>query len=345
MNQIFSFKRYWWLVKRQWYENAAIYKWGIVLMMLVNGLMFWLLGLWKTVVVAVPQNFPQHIPFPQFIPSLKSTQELVFFVSVIVFWFIYGANFFESLTSKHKKMFYFSLPVSRFERIVVTLTFVMVFMPVVLLTVFSVFDFIAIQLFNHIHGVSEQMLFKSDKLFGFPNFSFIVILFVLSIISMSTLGSLLFGKKGPIISIIAMLFFIISFYIPIETKTIVTVEPSRIDTIKRVERDITSVMGLDLMTFDFETSGHSWRVGMNTRNTKKNTPIITLRSLVPYTRYNNSNELKISLEQALEIYETEGISETVETSKVLSIIFKILYAFTAPFCWLMMYFIMKRKEA
>ena len=40
MNQVFSFKRYVWLLKRQWYENAAIYKWGIVLLVLVTGLLF-----------------------------------------------------------------------------------------------------------------------------------------------------------------------------------------------------------------------------------------------------------------------------------------------------------------
>jgi hypothetical protein len=40
MNEIFSFNHYAWLVKRQWFENTSIYKWGIVFIVFVTGIMF-----------------------------------------------------------------------------------------------------------------------------------------------------------------------------------------------------------------------------------------------------------------------------------------------------------------
>jgi hypothetical protein len=172
MNQIFSFKRYWWLVKRQWYENAAIYKWGIVLMVFITGFAFWLIGNWK------PVDFP------------VLQQKGVFYLTVSICLFIYGANFFRNLSSKHKKMSYFSLPVSQLERIAVAFTYVMVFMPVFMLSVFTVFDILFVQLFNHIHGVSEQMIFMSNKPFGLPNSLLMITLFHLSIISIFAFGSL-----------------------------------------------------------------------------------------------------------------------------------------------------------
>jgi len=192
MNQNFSFKRYVWLLKRQWYENAAIYKWGIVLMALlivaIFGL-FFLASSWE--------NAGNDLP-------LKLGQMAAFGATGIVFLFIYSANFFESLTSKNRKMFYFSLPVSPLERVAITFTFVAIVAPLLFWTVFTMFDFIAVQLFNQIHETSVQMFFKdiimNEK--TFENY-----LGYLSIVSIFTLGSLMFGKKGPVISIIFMITF------------------------------------------------------------------------------------------------------------------------------------------
>ena len=193
MSQVFSFKRYVWLVKRQWYENAAIYKWGIVLLVLVTGLLFGLFGDWK------PHGELQQTRFKD-VP--------VFLVTVVIFMYIYAAWFFDSLSSKHKKMFYFSLPVLPLERTVLTFTFVMVLVPIILLAVFIISDFITIQLFNHIHEVSEQMFFQQI----FEPFSreseqiaYLALWGHLSITSVFALGSLIFGKKGPVISIFFMI--------------------------------------------------------------------------------------------------------------------------------------------
>ena len=201
MNQIFCFKRYLWLVKRQWYENAAIYKWGIVLMVLMTGLLFWLSSTWKTV-----DN--GYKPFLGQMPTFALTG--------ILFLYIYGANFFDSLTSRHKKMFYFSLPALPLERIAVAFTFVIVLLPVLFLLVFTIFDFFAVQLFNHIHGAaSVQMFFKTASPVGHIALFVMMILSYLSFTSIFTLGSLMFGKQGAIILLIPFSFiqFVFSLFL------------------------------------------------------------------------------------------------------------------------------------
>ena len=198
MNQIFCFKRYVLLLKRQWFENETSYKLGIALMALMVGVLFGLF-LWISTWTNTDVSF-----FP-------TLQMGIFAITGIIFLYKYGANFFNSLTSKNKKMFYFSLPVSAFERVVVTFSFVLVFMPILILTVFSVFDFIAVQLFNQMHSVSAQMFFKSLAPFGSLGKMFVMILSYMSYASVFTLGSLMFGKKGPIITIVFLIVYF-SFY-------------------------------------------------------------------------------------------------------------------------------------
>ena len=200
MNQIFSFKRYFWLVKRQWFENAAIYKWGIVLIVSVTGFLFWLTSNWKTVDKYLEFN-PDLInrDISHFYPRLG--QEPTFLLIGIFLLCIFGGWFFESLSSKHKKMFYFSLPVSPLERVVVAFTCVIVLFPVLLLTVFTIFDCIFVQLFNHIHGTSVQILLKKGTLFNNVGIIGLSLSF-LSLASIFTFGSLILGRKGPIVTII-----------------------------------------------------------------------------------------------------------------------------------------------
>ena len=206
MNQIFCLKRYVWLLKRQWFENATGYKWGIALMTLLVGAMFGLF-LW----IVSRQNL--EIPNSAFTELLNVGQMVIFSITGVLFLFIYGAMFFKSLASKHKRMFYFSLPVSPLERVTVAFSFVLVLMPVLILTVFNAFDFIATQLFNQIHGASEQMLIKAKFPVDSLNLNPMVIrtLSFLSYISVFTLGSLIFGKKGPVLSVVFLIvFFVVS---------------------------------------------------------------------------------------------------------------------------------------
>ena len=203
MNQVFSFKRYVWLLKRQWYENAAGYKRGIALMALLICAMFGLLLL----IIFRNNISDEHFFFGQ---------SVIFGATGILFLFTYGAKFFSNLTSKHKGIFYFSLPVSSLERIAVTFTFVVVFMPILILVFFNVFDFIAVQLLNHTHGTSEQILIKIKSALGsvmhLTSVSPMIIslLGYISYASIFTLGSLMFGKKGSVISIAFLIVFFVS---------------------------------------------------------------------------------------------------------------------------------------
>ncbi len=194
MNQIFSFKRYGWLLKRQWYENATIYKWGIVLLIIAIVGFFWGSSDWK----AVDE------------PHLGQME--TFSIVGVFFLYIYGANFFDSLSSKNKGMFYFSLPVSAFERVAVAFTFVMILLPVLLLIIFSAFDFIFVQLFNHIHGVSVQMFFKTASPLGSIGLLPSMVWAYLSYTSFFVLGSLMFGKKGITITFIVTAVFVFIFF-------------------------------------------------------------------------------------------------------------------------------------
>ena len=201
MNQIFCFKRYTWLVKSQWFENAAIYKWGIALMALLVGAMFgFFLWMSRKEGVAIPESF-------------LTGQLATFCLTGVLFLYIFGANFFSSLTSKDKKMFFFSLPVTPLERVAVAFTFVLAFMPILILTVFNVFDFIAVQIFNHLHDISGQMLLRTrapmDALSQNP--VIVNVLAQLSCVSVFVLGSLMFGKKGPVVSLIFLIVVLVAF--------------------------------------------------------------------------------------------------------------------------------------
>ena len=202
MNQIFCFKRYVWLLKRQWYENATGYKWGIALMTLLVGAVFGLF-VW----VSTKQTNDNT-------GILLVGQGVAFGATGLLFLYIYGASFFKSLSSKNRKMFYFSLPVSPLERVAVAFSFVMILMPVLILTVFNVFDFVAVQIFNQIHDISGQMLFSKGAYTDYSSENFRVFLKInilahLSYTSIFTLGSLMFGKKGPVVSIVSLIAFVI----------------------------------------------------------------------------------------------------------------------------------------
>jgi len=182
MNHFFSFKRYVWLLKRQWYENAAIYKWGIVLMVLVPDLLFWIIKSWEIT----------H-------PNSHTDTETVM-IAKTLFLYIFGATFFNNLESKNKKMLYFSLPVSALERVAVAFTFVTVLMPVLYSGIFTLSNLVSAQLFDHIHGTSfmySELMLPFQPLF-----------FHLSLCSIFALGSLMFGKKGSIITLLAIVAFL-----------------------------------------------------------------------------------------------------------------------------------------
>jgi len=172
MNQIFCFKRYAWLLKRQWFENAVNYKRGIALIVIIIGMVYVWVMHW---------NVSKH-PLDR--------MPIVFGV-VMIFLSLYTFVFFDSLNVKSKGMFYFSLPVSPLERVATAFVFTMVLFPVFLFAVFNIFDFLFVLLYNYIHGTSEQMIIKLPLLFTMQN-----ILGWMSICSISLLCSLIYGKNG-----------------------------------------------------------------------------------------------------------------------------------------------------
>ena len=131
----------------------------------------------------------------------------------IVFFYIYGSNFFESLSSKQKGMFYFSMPVSPLERIGVAFTSVMVILPLIFLIIFFVSDFLFVQLFNYVHNTSEQMFFAKTSPLEQIRLPFVFALAwsYLSYTSAYALGSLVFGKNGVMITT-AIVFIILAIF-------------------------------------------------------------------------------------------------------------------------------------
>ena len=315
MNQVFSFKRFWWLAKRQWGENAGVYKWwigGIILVTLVVNWLAWMSG-----------NLS-----PDEYPRFQVEKGIINLDVPLILLYIYGAWFFNGLRSKSKRAHYFSLPVSPLERVMVAFTFVVILFPVLLTTFFTVCDFVYIQIFNHIHGVSMPMFIKPTNPFGIPATSWVTVLWYISIISMFTLGSLLFGKNGLVmIFTVVLLLTIPAFIITVETKTSVKIETRFSPTYEgfRIESNQAkySIMG--------RTTGGS---GFQTEYMKSQ----------GHPDFPYHSEI---INRAIQKYETEGISETeeVETSKVLATILSVFYSIITPLCWLMMFFAMKRKEA
>jgi len=202
MNQIFCFKRYVWLLKRQWYENATGYKWGIALMALLIGAMFGLF-LW------ISSRAMFKIPDVGYAELLFAGQAATFFTTGVLFLFVYGARFFSSLASKNRKMFYFSLPVSPLERVAVAFTFVSAFVPLLFWIIFTIFDCITVQIYNQMHDTSVQMFYKmtieNDSYNSMKAATFVTYLGYLSFVSIFALGSLIFGKKGPVLSILSII--------------------------------------------------------------------------------------------------------------------------------------------
>ena len=158
-------------------------------------LLFWLSSSWKSV-----EN-----------PHLGQMQ--TFSIVGLFFFYIFGSNFFDSLSSKHKGMFYFSLPVSPLERVGVAFTSIMVILPLLFLIIFSVSDFLFVQLFNHVHGASEQMVFTKVSPLEHIRLSFVFALAwsYLSFTSAYALGSLVFGKNSMIITTV-IIFIILSVF-------------------------------------------------------------------------------------------------------------------------------------
>ncbi len=172
MNQVFSFKRYAWLMKRQFMENKKAYLWGIGILLAMIVLSFMMFGQWT------------HGKTTSYFG-----QEEVFLLNGFICLLFFAGTFYESFSSKYKGMFYFSLPTSSLEKLAVSFTYVMVLFPMVYIGIYYLADFFAVQHFNAIHGTDKSMyhLFSTDKE---------PILMILFLMPIFALCSLMFGKVG-----------------------------------------------------------------------------------------------------------------------------------------------------
>jgi len=185
MNQIFSFKRYAWLLQCQWYENVVFYTIGIVLVVIASIMIYWS----NVRLLDENQDF--------------SEIQIILLITLGMFVMLaFGAGFFNKLHSKRKGMFYVSLPALPLERVAAAFTYIAVIVPLFFFVIFGTIEFVVAQIFSQVHGTATQMLFSGN----FPsNVSvFTILLSFLSFSSISAFWSLVFGKKGAI----ATVFFI-----------------------------------------------------------------------------------------------------------------------------------------
>ena len=304
MNRKFCFKRYWLLVKHQWYENATAYKWAIAIIVIgtvVAGWMRWMSG------DALPNEYPRF--------QAEKNIDSITINGPIILMCIYGFLFFRRLSSIGKRMYYFSLPVSTLERVLMAFTFVIVLFPLLLVTIFTVSDFVYIILFNQIHDVSIPLF---SKLIDFEN-SWIITLLFIAMISLYPLGRLIFGKNGLILIVAVQLILAIPAFIP--EKTTMTITNSKEVNVETLET-VNIVEKIETVT----TSVTGKRVENSSRKTSQ--------SMGSFNRMTDT-------------LETMVISENVFTSRkvILGVMIKIFYIVLVPACWIFMYFVMKRKEA
>ena len=196
MNQIFSFKRFVWLLKRQWMENSAFY--------------LFTMGI---IAVAIPVIRWSFIIGSLGVNRLQMGHESTF-VFLIFFLWGHAAHYFnQNLGSKSKRMFSFSLPVSPFERVMVAFSFVVMFVPVFVLTIFCINDYLFVQLYNEIHKASEQMLiFKfTPTKWGDVNFFSVYLVNLFAFIPIFALCSFFLRNRGLFLSISLYMIFMFSF--------------------------------------------------------------------------------------------------------------------------------------
>ncbi len=171
MNQIFSFKRYILLMKRQFAENKRLYLWGTGGVLAIIVLFFWSISS----IIAKSQFY----------------QEAVLTISAYLCLTFYAGTFHEQLGIKRKRMFYYSLPASPLERLAVAFSYVMVLCPVVFIVLFYTADFFAIQIFNSANGTNFPII-------SIFTYRWDVIYHIVLLMSVFAVCSFSFGTAGII---------------------------------------------------------------------------------------------------------------------------------------------------
>ena len=185
MNQIFSSKRFVWLLKRQWMENSAFYKWGMAIIVVVIPVIQWSFILWR-----MNDKRPEM------------GHELVVVILSIFLWLYASYYFIQTLGSKSKRMFSFSLPVLPLEQVMVAFVYIVVLVPAYVFAVFCINDYLFVQLFNDIHEVSEQMLISKSlqTSFGLIDLFILHLVYLFYFVPIFALCSFFLRNRGLFIS-------------------------------------------------------------------------------------------------------------------------------------------------
>jgi len=206
MNQIFSFERCVQLVKHQFYKDFNMYKGIIALVILITGLLFWWAMSWD---IGNDEEF-SRVP--------------IFMLFVMFFPIFYPLIFFGNFKTKNEGLFYFSLPVSSFERFVILFLFTMILFPTLMITIFSVFDFAFVHLYNHLNETDKVMYFITETPYPSPVSLFGLMMFLGGMsFSLGILLFSLFWKKGEniIFFIFPILYLLNRFVLQLSYSTIV----------------------------------------------------------------------------------------------------------------------------
>ncbi len=180
MNDIFSFKRYALLMKRQWVENRKLYLLGIPSVLGI--LTFFMCSL---------ENREEVF--------LSDFGSFTFIAAGMFFILILSGTFFQRVNTKENGMFFFSLPTSKLEKWAVAFSYTMVIFPLIYLGLFYTVNFFVIQALNSIYHIHFHMLSPAQI-----GLDWAIILFLLT--SFAVLGSLFLGKNGVFISFLVFVF-------------------------------------------------------------------------------------------------------------------------------------------
>jgi hypothetical protein len=175
-------------MKRQYVENATLYRWSVLVLILSVPFLNWLFIDWNSV---------------SSLGSGNGSREVIFVISCAIFPVIFGGTFFENIASKYKGMSYFSLPVSVPERLTAAFSYTMILFPAACFTLFSVCDAFSIWLYN--------TKFDTDYVSFVTYLDFELVYLIVTMISMFVLGSFMFGKisivkTGAVLAILFGLF-------------------------------------------------------------------------------------------------------------------------------------------
>ncbi|MDR0363461.1 MAG: hypothetical protein LBH92_00320 [Bacteroidales bacterium] len=187
MNDVFSFKRFALSVKAYWIENKKRIILKFILIPIILMFLFLILNSWKPI-KSYQYDFHDEFIFITFCGAFLCGNAIRFFNNYS--------------TKREMTMFSLSIPTAPLERLLIAFCYVMIFIPLILISFFFIIDFIAIGIFNNLHQ-SDQIMFKLSDI---PASDYIGFATIASVI---LFGSLFFKKYGGFISIILIIIFLL----------------------------------------------------------------------------------------------------------------------------------------